>query len=142
MIQNYQNSQKSFVNKNERGSAGTKFLIVVVILFLSGHAAYKYVPIAYSGEDLKQRMHETVLYAYGTPNAPSSQPEQMKAKLKHFCDINDAPDCLIKVDKTSEGAPRAHISYTKQVDILPFGLYKYNYQFNHIEQPVGFLTKQ
>ena len=142
MFENHKNSQEILVKKNQRGSAGTNFLLVVITLFLGGHAAYNYVPIAYSGEDLKQRMHERVLYCYASPNTPDCQPEQMKIKLKHFCSINDAPDCLIKVDKTSDGAPRAHISYAKQVNMLPFGLYKYNYQFNHIEQPVGFLTKQ
>jgi hypothetical protein len=143
MTENHRNSQKLDVHNNERGSAGTNFLIVVIVLFLAGHAAYNYVPIAYNGEDLKQKMHERVLYCYASPNTPDCQPEKMKARLRHFCDINDVPpDAFIKVDKTTDGAPRAQISYTKQVNMLPFGLYKYNYQFNHIEQPVGFLTKQ
>jgi hypothetical protein len=107
MFENHKNSQEILVKKNQRGSAGTNFLLVVITLFLGGHAAYNYVPIAYSGEDLKQRMHERVLYCYASPNTPDCQPEQMKIKLKHFCSINDAPDCLIKVDKTSDGAPRA-----------------------------------
>lgn len=143
MINHSKNPQKNTIKSNERGSAGTKFLIVVIVLFLGAHAAYNYVPVAYSGEDLKQRMHETILNAYGMPNAPTSQPEQIKAKLRHFCDINDVPpDAVIKVDRTTDNAPRAQISYTKQINMLPFGLFKYNYQFNHVEQPVGFLTKQ
>ena len=35
----------------------------------------------------------------------------------------------------------AHASYTKPIAILPFGVYTYNYEFNHTAQPVGYLLK-
>jgi len=46
---------------SERGGAGVKFLIVFVLILLTAHAGYNYVPVAYSAENLKGDMQAAVL---------------------------------------------------------------------------------
>jgi len=126
----------------ERGGAGVKLAIVLVVLFLVGHAGYNYIPVAYQCAEYKEKMSEVVMQAYAMPNTPLNSLENVKAKLRKFGAENGVPaNAIIKVDKLSEGAMRAHVTFIKQVDILPFGIYRYDYNFNHTAQPTGFLTK-
>ena len=126
----------------ERGGAGIKLVIALVVLLVIGHAGYNYIPVAYQCEEYKQKMSETIMQAYAMPNTPLNSPESVKAKLRKFGDEAGVPaTAIIKIDKIAEGAMRAHVTFTKQIEILPFGLYKHNYNFNHSAQPTGFLTK-
>jgi hypothetical protein len=128
---------------SEHGGAGVKFLIVVLVLFLIGHAGYIYIPSAYQAEDYKQRMNELVTNAFAMPNSPLNSPEVVKQRLRNYGnDYGVPPTALIKVDKMDNGALRAQVKFSKEIDILPFHLYKYNYEFEHIATPNGFLTKQ
>jgi hypothetical protein len=137
------NSIKQPVRSSEHGGAGTKFLIVVVVLFLLGHAGYTYIPTAYENENFKQRMHEIVVNAYAMPNAPVSSAEAVKQRLRNYGNDYGVPvNALIKVDKMENGALKAQVKFSKEVNLLPFGLYKYNYEFDHIATPNGYLTKQ
>ena len=128
--------------KKQRGGAGAKFLMVAVILFLFGHAAYNYIPTAYDGENFKQRMNEIVMNAYAMPNAPTSTPEGVADRLRKFFPDNNIPaDAYLKVEKVGNGMVKAQVYFKKSVNILPFGIYRYNYEFNHTATPTGFLTK-
>jgi hypothetical protein len=127
---------------SERGGAGIKFLLVMVVLFLIGHAGYNYVPTAYQSEDYKQRMNETVVNAFAMPNAVTSSPEAVKLRLRTLGNQYDVPqNALIKVDKVENGAMKARVFYTRQIEMLPLGLYSYTYEFDHTATPNGFLTK-
>ncbi len=46
--------------QSERGSAGTKFAITMVIILLVANAGYNYVPTAYDAESLKSEMSTAV----------------------------------------------------------------------------------
>ncbi|HEX8396699.1 MAG TPA: hypothetical protein VF644_04700 [Pyrinomonadaceae bacterium] len=130
-------------NSSEHGGAGVKFLIIVLVLFLIGHAGYIYIPSAYQSEDYKQRMNELVTNAFAMPNSPLNSPEVVKQRLRNYGNDYGVPaNALIKVDKMDTGALRAQVKFSKEIDILPFHLYKYNYEFEHIAMPNGFLTKQ
>ena len=137
-------SKRSVRSSNsEHGGAGIKFLIAVVILFLAGHAGYTYIPVAYQSEDFKQRMNEIVMNAFAMPNVATNSPEAVKQRIRNYGNDYGVPaNALIKVDKAENGAMRAQVRFTKEVELLPFGLYKYNYEFDHIAAPNGFLTKQ
>ncbi|HMS11368.1 MAG TPA: hypothetical protein PKE66_17895, partial [Pyrinomonadaceae bacterium] len=55
---------------------------------------------------------------------------------------NDVPgDAFVEVKDTGKYV-QASASYTVDVNVLPFGIYKYKYQFDHTAVPTGFLTKQ
>ncbi len=134
---------KSSVRRNsEQGSAGLKLLIALVIVYCVGHAGYRYIPVAYAGEDYKQKMNELVTQAYAMPNSPLNSPENVKTKLRAYGNDNGIPpEAFIKVEKAESGVMRAEVKFVKQVELLPFGLYKHNYAFDHIATPNGFLTK-
>lgn len=125
----------------ERGSAGVKFTIFVAILFLAAHAGYNYVPVAYDAESMKTEMSTAVVQGLALPGKLNPI-DNVKAKLQRAAQINDLPaDTVIDVRQTGN-VISAHVIYTKQVNILPFGIYKYNYQFDHTATPTGFLLKQ
>lgn len=127
----------------EHGGAGVKFLLVVLVLFLLAHAGYNYIPAAYQAEDYKQRMGEVVTQAYAMPYSSASSLENVKTRLRRHADDEQIPaDAVIKVDKLENNAMRAQVRYVKEIELLPFGLYKYKFQFDHTAQPSGFLTKQ
>lgn len=127
----------------EHGGAGVKFLIVVVALFIIGHAGFNYVPIAYQAQDYKQRMTEVVTNAFAMPNSAINSPEAVKQRLRRYGNDDGVPaDALIKVDKMDNGAMRAQVKFARQIELLPFGLYKYNYEFDNTAIPNGYLTKQ
>jgi len=129
-------------NRNsETGGAGVKLVVVLLIIFLIGHAGYNYIPVAYEGENFKQDMQTAVVQGMAVP--PGIMPVDMvKGRLQKALVANNIPtDAVVQVKPTNNSV-MAHVSYTKQVNILPFGLYKYKYQFNNTATPTGFLFKE
>lgn len=127
--------------KSEKGSAGVKFLAVLAVLFLFAHAAYNYIPVGYDAENFKQEMETAVVQTVAMPGVAMPLTEAIKLKIKKAAVNNDVPaDALIEV-KPVNNVVQAHVAYTKKINILPFGIYKYNYQFDHTATPTGFLFK-
>ena len=126
--------------KAERGSAGTKFLLVGVVLFLIGHAGCNYIPVAYQGESYKQEMQTAVLQGTALPSTRNPL-GVVKDRLKKAARENNLPeDALIEV-KQLNNIIQAHVSYTTQVNLLPFGIYKRDYVFDQTVAPSGFILK-
>ncbi len=128
-------------NKNsEQGSAKVNLAVVLSILFLLAHAGYNYIPVAYEGENFKQEMQTAVVQGMAVPSGITIT-DMVKGKLQRAMAANNIPpDAFVQV-KQINNSVQAHVAYTKQVNMLPFGIYKYNYQFNHIATPTGFLLK-
>ncbi len=132
------NKRNNVGDHGERGGAGVKLLIVLVILALIGHAGYNYVPVAYEAEDLKQEMQTAVVQGLAT--ARGSAVDAVKQKLRKVIADADVPaDTVVEVKEVNK-IVQASVSYTKKVNILPFGLYQYDYVFNHTATPTGFLA--
>lgn len=126
---------------SERGGAAAKFLIIAVVLVLIANAGYNYVPVAYAGASFQQEMDTAVVKGLAAPGR--LQPiDVVKAHIQRAAQDYDVPaDAVIEIKPTG-GTIQAHVAYSKSVDMLPFGLYKYSYEFNHVSTPVGYLTKQ
>lgn len=133
--------KKETRNKNiEKGSAGVKLVAVLVFLFLLAHAGYNYVPVAYEGESFKQDMQTAVVQGLAVPMGMTIT-DTVKIKLQRAIASNNIPpDAVVQIKQTGNSV-QAHVSYSKQVTILPFGLYKYTYHFDHTATPTGFLMK-
>jgi len=132
---------KEIKNRNsEKGGASVKLLAVVLVLALIGNAGINYIPVAYEGQSFKQEMQTAVVQGMAVP--PGITPVDMvKGMLqKAIASNNIPPDALVQV-KPANGTISARVSYAKKVSILPFGLYTYNYQFDHTATPTGFLLK-
>ena len=134
---NYKMKQKN----SEKGSAGVKLLIVLSVIFLAAHAGYNYIPVAYEGQNFKQELQTAVVQGMAvTPGVTIG--DSVKGRVMRAATHNNLPpNAYIQVKQTNNSV-QAHVAYTKQVNLLPFGLYKYNYEFNHVATPTGFLFKE
>jgi len=125
---------------SEHGGAGVKFLIVAVSLFLMGNAAYHFIPVAYAGESLKQDMQTAVIQGLALPSG-ASPIDLVKQKVQKSVVANNIPeDAFVEVKQINK-VLQAHVAYTEAVPVLPFGIYNYQYEFDHTATPTGFLTK-
>jgi len=126
---------------SERGGAGVKFLVVAVVLFLIGNAGVQFIPVAFNGENLKQDMQTAVIQGLAMPGRMSPV-DMVKEKIRISAQSNDIPaDAFVEV-KQIKNVIQARVAYTKEIPLLPFGIYKYQYEFDHTATPTGFLTKQ
>jgi hypothetical protein len=126
---------------NERGSAATKFLIILVVIVLVAHAGYNYIPVAYNGASFKQEMDTAVVK--GLAAAGRIQPvEAVTAHLKKAAMDNRIPSDAVVEVLNEKGTVVAHASYQQNVNILPFGAYKYTYKFDYKASPQGYLLKE
>jgi len=126
--------------KSEDGSAGVKLVAVLVVLFLIGYAGFNYIPIAYEGQSFKQDMQTAVVQGMA-PLPGMTILDTVKVKVQKAMVSNNIPaDAIVQV-KQIPNSVQAHVVYSKQVSMLPFGIYKYNYHFDHTATPTGFLMK-
>ncbi len=129
------------LRKSEYGGTSVKFLVVAVVLVLIGNAGFQFIPVAYNGESLKQDMQTAVVQGLAVPGKVSPV-ELVKQKIHISVQSNNIPlDAFVEV-KQSNNLITAHVVYTKEVPILPFGIYNYQFHFDHTATPTGFLTKQ
>jgi len=126
---------------NERGSAGTKFLAALAVILLVANAGYNYLPVAYSAENFKAEMATAVLQGMAMPGKINPV-DNVKARIQKAMTQNDIPADATMDVKQAGNAINAHVVYTKDVNILPFGIYKYHYRFDEVVTPTGFLLKQ
>jgi len=125
---------------SERGSAGTKFLIIAVILVLIGNAAINYIPVAYDGASMKQEMDTAVVKGLAASGQMKPMDIVTGTVRRAATDYNVPVDALVEI-KAVNGVIQAHVAFSKKVNILPFGIYKYDYNFDYVARPVGFLLK-
>ena len=129
-------------NRNgEKGSTRLKLMAVLLVLFLIGHAGYNYIPVAYEGESFKQDMQTAVVQGMAVSHGVTPV-DLIKGKLQRALVANNIPSDAVVQVKPTNGSVMAHVSYTKQVNMLPFGLYKYKYKFDNTATPTGFLLKE
>ncbi len=125
----------------ERGSAGVKFAIVLTVIILAGNAGYNYIPVAYEAENLKSDMAAAVLQGLAMPGKINPV-DNVKVRVQKALLANAAPvDATLNV--TQQGnVIQARVTYTKNVSLVPFGIYNYPYHFDNTATPTGFLLKQ
>lgn len=127
--------------QSERGGAGAKLLFTLTILILAGHAGINYVPVAYDAESFKQDMQTAVVQGLATPSKAGKPTDFVKAKIERAIIVNDIPaDAYVEVKQNGKEL-QARVVYTQSINVLPFGLYKYNYEFDHTATPTGFLLR-
>jgi hypothetical protein len=125
----------------ERGGAGIKLVLVLVGLFLVGHGLINFVPVAYNGANFKEEMQTAVVQGTALPNG-NDPLGVIKARLKRVAVSNSIPPNAFMEVKHINNVVQARVAYVQDVEILPFGLYTYHYQFDHTATPAGFLAKQ
>ena len=126
---------------SERGSAGVKFLLIFIVLALVANAGFNYVPVAYNGASFRQEMDTAVVKALGSSGRLKPLDVVTASLQKATTDHNLPEDALIEI-KPVNGVVEAHVAYTTPVNMLPFGIYKYDYNFDYVAKPTGYLLKQ
>ena len=126
---------------SERGSAAWKFIFVFLIILLAANAGWNYVPVAYQGASFRQEMDTAVVK--GISAAGRVKPiDAVTASIKKASYDYDIPaDAWVDIQPVN-GVVEAHVIYQREVNMLPFGLYKYTYDFDYHAKPVGYLLKQ
>ena len=127
------------LRKSEKGSAGVKLAAVLVVLFLIAHAGYNYIPAAYEGANFKQEMQTAVVQGMAAPTNITPT-DMVKGRIQRAIVANNIPSDAVVQVKNINKTITAQVSYAKKINILPLGLYTYNYQFNHTATPTGFLV--
>lgn len=130
--------QRSYSN-SERGSAAFKFVFVLILIGLVAHAGYNYVPVAYNAESLKTDMQQAVVQGLALPGKLDPV-ENVRNRIHASAQKNGCPpDTTIDV-KMKGNVISARVAYTQEVNLLPFGLFRYKYNFDHTATPTGFLV--
>lgn len=126
---------------SERGSTGTKVLLVFIVLFLVAYAAFNYVPVAYEGANFRAGMDTAVVK--GLAASGRIKPiDTVRSTVERAMKENNIPEDAIVDIRPAGNVIQAHVAYTKPVSILPFGLYTYTYDFNYVAIPNGYLIDQ
>lgn len=126
---------------SERGSAGAKFVILLFVLVLAAHAGFQYVPVAYQGASFRQEMDTAVVKGLAASGAIKPL-DVVTAHITRAAADNQLPsDAVIEI-KPAGTHIQAHVAYVKPVNMLPFGLFKYQYQFDYTATPSGYLLKE
>ncbi len=126
---------------SERGSAGSKFVITMLVLFLIGHAGYNYIPVAYQAASFKQEMETAVLKGVTLPKNYGKPAHVIKEMLTKAVQSNQMPDDTYVEVIEKNNVITARVYYEQQVAILPFGIYDYLYIFDHSATPKGFFDE-
>lgn len=127
---------------SERGSAGVKLLLVGVILILLANAGFQFVPVAYNAESFKQEMDTAVVQAIALPASHGKTTDIVKRKIIAAAEAHNVPvDFQLDIREQNKTIT-ARVFYVQEVHVLPFGLYTYNYVFDHTAAPNGFLTAE
>jgi hypothetical protein len=127
--------------KQERGGAGVKLVIVLTIIFLIGNAGYNYIPVAYQAESFKSELETAVVKGVAMPTRATPL-DAVKMRVRGAITENQIPEDA-KVDvKMVKNVIQARVAYSRQVELMPFGMYTYNYNFDHTATPMGFLLKE
>lgn len=125
----------------ERGSAGTKFMLAIVVIGLVAHAGYNYIPVAYEAESMRSEMSTAVLQGLAMPGKVNPV-DNVKQRIQKAMTANAIPPNAT-LNVTQNGALiNARVAYVRDVSILPFGIYTYHYVFDHTATPTGILAKQ
>jgi len=125
---------------SERGSAGTKFVIILLALVLIAHAGFNYIPVAYSAENFKQEMQTAVVNGMAVPSTVKPV-DNVRIRIERAAADNDIPKDMVLEVKMNTQTVVAHAVYSKKVNMLPFGMYVYEYKFDYTAIPSGYLLK-
>jgi len=118
--------------QDQRGGTKMYALVALLVLFLLVHAGWNYLPAIYQCEAFKTEMQTAAVQVISTPhglNEPLA--DKLKKRLRLAANDNGVPaNALIEVTEAG-GILKAHVRFTREINLLPFGLYKYHYQFDN-----------
>jgi hypothetical protein len=135
-MKKHKNRQENRMKKPEfhQGQlGGTKMyaIVAILVLFLLGHAGYNYLPVVYQFENFKSEMKGATMRVLTMPHGAESLSDKLKKQIRLAGNENGVPaNAVIEVTELNNSL-KAHVRFTKEVSLLPFGLYRYRYEFDN-----------
>ena len=86
-------------------------------------------------------MQTAVVQGLAAPANGVKPTEFVKLKIQKAAKDNNLPSDIYMDVKQNGSNIQARVYYVKPVNVLPFGIYTYSYEFDHTATPVGFLHK-
>lgn len=133
---------KASLNKRERGGAGIKMLITLLVLFVLGHAGFNYVLTEYQAQSFKSEFGTAVVKGALMPDRGMLPADSVKEKVRRAMASNQLPGNATMDVKTNKNVIQARVVYSRQIELIPFGIYTYDYNFDQTATPSGFLTRE
>ena len=127
--------------KSEYGGAGVKLLFALFILIILAHAGFNYVPVAYQGLSFRQEMEAAVVQGTVVPMIKKTPLDAVRYNLDRAAKANGIPETALIEAKQIGNTIQGHVFYSRDVNILPFGLWVYTYDFDYTVVPTGYLAK-
>jgi len=130
------NKQENLVKKNgfhrdEIGGTKLYGLVALAVLFLLVHAGYNYLPVVYQLENFKSEMKGATMRVLTMPHGAESLADKLKKQIRLAGNDNGVPaNAVIEVTEVNNSL-KAHVRFTKEVNLLPFGLFRYRYEFDN-----------
>ena len=124
-------------HQSEQGSVGAKFIIVLVLLLLVANGLYNYIPAMYNAESLRQEVKAAVMQSTIVPPTTGTAIDVTKKRIFNLAKAKETPDNTFIEVKQINNLLQARVAFTKQIAILPFGLYNYQYQFDYTAKANG-----
>ena len=119
---------------SERGSAGLKLLVFLIVIAIVAYAGYVYIPVSYNAYLFKDLMQQKVNTAAALGHPANWVHEQL---VKSAPEYNIPTDAEI-VPAVKDGRVQVHVKYTQPIE---FPGYIYEYTFDHTTQSTEFLSK-
>ena len=120
--------------QSERGGAGIKLILVILVIFAVTYAGYLYIPVSYNAYLFKDLMQQKVNTAAAVGHPANWVQDQL---IKSAAEYEIPADAQI-VSATKDGRVEVHVQYTKPVE---FPGYVYEYTFDHTARSTEFLSK-
>ena len=128
--------------RGERGEGQMKLVIFLLAVFIGGFAAWQYIPVAYNAKAFEQEMQTVVDQSSAVYAARENPAGWVQKKLAASAPSFGVPaEAAVTVQQSAEAGIIASVKYTTPVNLLPFGIYTYPYEFNHTARTATMLTK-
>ena len=87
-------------------------------------------------------MHAAVMQGMSLPPTVGNPVNATKKRILGVMQANNIPSYAFLEVKQANNMIQARVAYTQPIPILPFGLYDYNYQFDHSTRTGNYLAKE
>ena len=79
---------------SEKGSAGVKFVFVLLVIVLMGNAGINYIPVAYDAASLKSDMETAILQGLALPGK-ANPVDNVKGRIARSVQANSIPPTAV-----------------------------------------------
>jgi hypothetical protein len=126
--------EKNFISElHDDELGGTKIygIVALVVVAMVIHAGVNYLPAVYQCESFKSEMHSATMRVLAMPHGQESLADKLKKQIRAAGNDNGVPpNATIEVTEGGNSL-KARVKFIREVNILPFGLYKYQMQFDN-----------